>query len=255
MEGETTDVDLTIDLDVEQRSDGRSQVLPNPPVTETVRFTVDRVRGPEADVSFAFVGASIDRKGSGMTDAEVLALTAELQGLVGIGGHGTLSDRGRFSAFTYDLPVDLDEGLTSTLEQAEDQFATMAVPLPTDPVGVGARWRVDSTAELGGIEVHQSTTYAITAIEGDTVTYEASTSQDAGPQPVDLSGLPAGSTARLVSSELSGTTTGVLDLASVVATSHHRATGTQVIELTRRGAAPQRLDQRVTVAIAIRPAA
>ncbi|MCU1499981.1 MAG: hypothetical protein JWM47_3934 [Acidimicrobiales bacterium] len=253
-EGATTTVELTIDLDIDQQSGGRTQALHNPPVSETVRFTVDRVRGGEADVSFTFVEVSIDRKGSGVTDAEYLTLVAEVQPLIGLGGTGTLTDTGRFSGFTYDLPKGLDRDVAAVLEQARDQFATLAVPLPSVAVGVGARWEADTTATLSGVTVHQTTTYEITAIAGDVVTYEATTAQDARPQPLDPASLPSGTSVRLVSSELTGKTTGTLELTSVMADSRYRATGTQVIDLTVGPAAPQRLTQQITAAVAVRPA-
>lgn len=252
--GQTATVALTLDLDVDQESSGHRQRLNDPPVTEAVRFTVERADADGATVSFAFTDVSFDRTGSGLTDAEALTLTAELRDLIGLGGSGHVDARGTFSGFRYDLPKGLDPAVAGTLRQAADQFQALAVPFPAEPVGVGARWEVATTADLGGIETTATTTYEVTAIEGDVVTYRATSTQGAEPQAVHLATLPAGAKARLVSATTTATTTGTLDLTSVVATSTYRSTGTQVIDVTQGSQPTVRLTQQLTAVVGVKPA-
>lgn len=255
VEGATTTISLRLDLDVSQTSSGQTQALDNPPVVETVRFTVESVDDDGADVSFAFTAADIDRTGTLLSEADFLTITAEVRKLIGVGGTARLSSRGAFTRFAYDLPDELDPTVAATLDQAQDQFTTLAVPLPAEPVGVGARWTVDTSARLSGIAVDQTTTFEITAMDGSAITYTSATTQTAEPQAVDLATLPAGTTARLTSSKVTGTTTGTLDLTAPVGPSTYRATGTQVVEVTSDGAAPVPLTQKITAAVDMKPAA
>ncbi|MDX1449907.1 MAG: DUF3105 domain-containing protein, partial [Acidimicrobiia bacterium] len=65
-------------------------------------------------------------------------------------------------------------------------LATSVSPLPTEPVGVGAVWTVETTFEALGAATHATTTYTITAIEGSLVSLEFETVQE-----IDLEALLA----------------------------------------------------------------
>lgn len=253
-EGASTAVVLTLDLDVTQESAGTTQTLDSPVVTETVRFTVDRVDGDEADISFAFTEIGLDRAGTDLTDQEHLELTADLQDLVGLGGTGRLTNRGALTAFSYETPADLDPAVAATLDQFEDQFAIIALPLPGEALGVGGRWRSTTTTTLAGVTVDQVTTYEITDLTDTGVAYEATSEQSASSQDLDDAGLPSGTTARLVSSDVSGTGSGTMDRGSIVAKATSTLSGTQVVDISEGGGPPVRLIQRLDVVLAVKPA-
>lgn len=251
VEGATTTLDLSLDLDVAQKGDGAPQALNSPVIRETVRFTTERVDGTEADISFLFTAASVDRTGTDLTGAEHLELTADLQQLVGLGGTGRVNDRGTFTAFGYDLPDGLDSDVTATLRQIEQQLTAVALPLPIEPLGVGARWRTTTTATLAGIALDQVTTYEITGLTDSGVSYRSTTRQQAAAQPIDPATMPAGTSARLVSAEVTGTGTGTMDLDSLAATSSSTLSGTQVVDLTRNKLRPVRLTQQLDLTITV----
>lgn len=249
-EGDTATATLTVDLGVTQSVDGVEQVLVAPAVTQTVHFTVDRVDGDEAEISFVFTDVSVERDGTDLTDAEHLELTVDARRLVGVAGTGRIDDRGAVRAFGYDLPADLDPAVAASLDRLESQVTDLIVPLPPEPVGVGARWRVRSTTSLGGAELDQSVTYEITEITGDEITYTAVVDQVAEDQPLDDAALPDGATGRLVSSQVTGTSVGTMGLGSLAASTASTLAGTQVIDL-RDGDDTVRLTQRLDLAVTI----
>lgn len=250
-EGESTTVALSFDLDVTQQSGGAEQVLDSPTVREEVRFTVDRVEGDEAVVSFRFTAAATDPEAAGLTPEERLALDADLQQLLGVGGLGRVDERGAFTSFAYDLPADLDPEVAASLDQFEGQLTDLALPVPAEPLGVGARWRTTSERTLAGTTVAQTTTYEITAIDGSVVRYTATTEQSATDQVIDPDTLPSGTTATLVSADLRGTVTGTMDLTSLVATSIATTTGEQIVDLTPAGGPVVRLTQQLDLAVSV----
>lgn len=252
--GATTTAELTSDLDVSQESAGTTQSLDSPVVTETVRFRVERVDGDTADISFAFTKAGLDRAGTDLTDQEYIELTADLHDLVGVGGTGRVTGRGTFTAFSYETPTGLDPRVADTLRQFEDQLPTIVVPLPTQPLGIGGRWRTTTTTTLAGITLDQITTYEITGLTDQKVAYRATTDQSAGEQDIEAPGLPAGTTVRLISSDVSGTSSGTLELDSLVSTVTSKLSGTQVIDLSDGSLPPNRLTQRLDVVLSVKTA-
>lgn len=253
-EGDTTTVALTVDLDVTQTSGGDRQALAAPAVREVVTLTVDGVDDGEAMISLAFTEAAVVRANTDLSDDEAAQIDADLAALVGVRGSGRITEFGELSAFRYDLPDGIDPGVRTTLERTRSELHALALPLPSDPVGVGARWRATTTSRIGGFPLRQEITYELTGIEGSTVRYTAEVRQYAEDQEVALDDLPEGTTARLVSSRVEGSASGTMDLTSVAATARSTLAGTQVIDLQRSGEPDRRLTQELGITVVVEPA-
>lgn len=251
--GDSTGVVVTVDLGVVQEVDGAEQVLDAPPVSQTVVLTVDAVDGDLAEVSVLVTDAAIDADGTDLTDADVLTLTAEARRAVGIVGRAQLDHRGGLRTFRYTLPDDVDPALATTLGELEGQIAALVVPLPDEAVGVGARWRVRSTTTLGGAVVDQVTTYTVTDLDDDRIAYTATIDQRAEDQTLALPGLADGTSGRLVSSQVAGTSVGSVETGSLASAAASTLTGTQVVDLDD-GDGPLRLTQRLDLDVTVRPA-
>jgi hypothetical protein len=250
-EGDTTTVVITVDLDVSQTSAGSRQDLVTPAVREVVTLTVDGVVDGEAMVSLAFTEAEVIRADTDLSDDEAAEIERELAALVGVRGSGRISEFGELTSLRYDLPEELDPGVRATLERTRGELDALALPLPADPVGVGARWRATTTSRIGGFPLRQETTYELTGLEDGAVQYTAEVRQFAEDQDVALDGLPEGTTARLVSSRVEGSASGTMDLASVAATARSSLAGTQVIDLQRSGEPDRRLTQRIGITVVV----
>lgn len=253
-EGDTTTVALTVDLDVSQTSGGARQVLDAPAVREVVTLTVDGVVDGEAMVSLAFTEANVIRTDTDLSDEEAAEIDRDLAALVGVRGSGRITEFGELTAFRYDLPDDLDPGVRTTLERSRSELDAVTLPLPADPVGVGARWRATTTSRIGGFPLRQEITYELTGVEGDAVRYRAEIRQFAENQDVALDDLPPGTTARLVSSRVEGSASGTMDLTSVAATARSELAGTQVIDLERSGEPDRRLTQELGISVVVEAA-
>lgn len=57
-------------------------------------------------------------------------------------------------------------------ERLQNAFAQLFVTLPTEPIGVGARWTVTQTLPLAGEQIEQTSSFALTEVEGDRVAVE-----------------------------------------------------------------------------------
>lgn len=253
-EGDTTTATLTVDLEVSQTSSGTRQELDTPAVREVVTLTVDGVVNREALVSLAFTEAAVVRTDTDLSDAEAAVIDQQLAALEGIRGSGRITELGELTSFRYELPDDLDQGVRTTLERTRSELDALALPLPAEPVGVGARWRAIATSRIGGFPLRQETTYELTGIDGGTVRYTAEVRQFAEDQDVALDDLPSGTTSHLVSSRVEGSASGIMDLTSVMATARSELHGTQVVDLRTSGEPDRRLTQELGVTVVVQPA-
>lgn len=249
--GSSEEVAITTDLAIFE--DTGPQTVDPPPVVQIIRVRVGDVAADGgAAVSFGVTDVTVGR-GNALTAAEQLTYTAELAKLVGIRGSGRLSPSGRFDAGRLSVPDGIGPSTRAQVQTLGAQVAQLAPSLPADPVGVGASWTAEATTVLGGATVVQSTTTTVTAIDGPRVSYTSTTRSRADRQPLTLAGLPAGTSATLASSELTGTGSGVLDLTRVTSASTTQASGTQVVEVRTGDGTVTSTAQRLTVATRSEP--
>jgi hypothetical protein len=234
-EGDKATVTFTSDFAVTQKSAGRTQRLDSPPIAQTLAYTVGRVTDDGAELTIRIEAIAAKGKGTGLTDEELRALDDELAPLVGVEATGTVTSLGELEDLSFDLPAGLSDAVKTQLTALESQLPTLGPALPSEPVGVGASWRSTSTSSAGGAEIETVTTFTATAIDEHHVAYTATIATSAAPQDVALSGLAKGTTARLTSSDLAGTTTGALGLDQVQMTLRTRLTGPQELTLTSAG--------------------
>ena len=74
----------------------------------------------------------------------------------------------------------------------------LVVPLPEQPVGVGARWKVVTLLRSGGATMTQTAIYRLAAVARDRWTIEVDLTRLGRPQAITLPGLPAGTSAELI---------------------------------------------------------
>ncbi len=119
-----------------------------------------------------------------------------------------LDDRGRLVDFTLVVEPGADDGdgggdgvAAADVRAAMQQLVVeTVVPLPEEPVGVGARWRVSMILQRGGALVEQHADYELLAVEagGRRLKLRADIRQDGQAQRMSAAGLPPGATLELV---------------------------------------------------------
>jgi hypothetical protein len=251
--GAVTELELGIDLHLTQRPDGTvggaapagpAQVVDPPATHHRVRLTVTAADDLGYDVAFEVTDAGVEPDGTILTDTQIVELTAAVQQVVGLSGRMRLDQRGSVTSVAVapgpgDGDNDEDGSRNAArLRDVERQLAAVVPVLPVEPVGRGARWRTTSRSTLAGVDVRQTTTYEITALDGDQVLYRATVTQDAGEQDVpadapDRSAATDGSApaARLLATAVTGTTSGRLSLTDLTSEHETRLVGAQVLDL------------------------
>jgi hypothetical protein len=101
----------------------------------------------------------------------------------------TIDDRGRF------LGASLVGTSAATERDAEEELVqrwlALAVPVPEEPVGVGARWRVVIVLRAGGTVLKQDATYTLTTIDEDQWTVDVAIERLGEPQDIFVPGASA----------------------------------------------------------------
>ncbi|MEZ4404113.1 MAG: hypothetical protein R3B06_29090 [Kofleriaceae bacterium] len=104
----------------------------------------------------------------------------------------TIAATGRLERTSF---VDDPQGTRPDALAAADELAqrwlAFAVPLPSEPIGVGARWQVDSILRQGGTYLSQTARYRLTAVDGERLTVEVELDRLGEPQPIGLAGVDA----------------------------------------------------------------
>ena len=192
---------------------------PIPPVTMPgLRLLVDLTgRDRDDEVRYDFTVTDAD-----LTDAEaahpslVAAMRKGLSSLVGATGSLSVDPRGIQRELSIGLPSGLGQELTQFMNSAKLAIGQMAVPLPEEPIGVGAKWQVEETIGQDGIQVRQKTYYELLAIDGPRVQIRSQVVQSAEQQRASLPGLPSGVTAKVVSLRGAGAGETEVDLRRLV---------------------------------------
>ena len=109
----------------------------------------------------------------------------------------TVDDRGQLSALELSDDLQHTKG-PAARDEAMQRLLGMVVPLPEQPVGVGASWRVTTALRQGTAIVKQTATYTLTARSATEWKIHVKLRRDAEPQPVDAGALPQGTLVELV---------------------------------------------------------
>lgn len=124
--------------------------------------------------------------------------------LKGLKGTFTLTPRGETRDLQMAAPGGLPAQLSQVLHSIDEQMRHMAVPLPAEPVGLGAKWVVTMPTTVQNVRSGQRITYALGKLAPESASLAVSVVQWAPPQPLAAPGLPAGMRARLLSLRGSG---------------------------------------------------
>lgn len=141
----------------------------SPAITFDVRTTVNSV-APDGVISANYVYEAVDVSDASAADAAVADRVREqIEPIVGLVGTLTMTDQGQVLTADVTPPPDADAAVTNLIEQLSDQASALTVPLPTEAVGRGARWKAASTATVSGITLQQRSTYDLVSLKGDRV--------------------------------------------------------------------------------------
>ena len=184
------------------------QAAPSGVVPGTRQVITERVDKVEPDgsatVSVTFSDASVVPT-PGADPAVVQATQAGIEPLNRVRGTQTIDTDGAIRNATFDTSAVTDPTIKTTLDSMTSQIGTLSAPFPREPVGVGARWTVTSTATLAGLKMTTTTRYTLRSRTGDRYELDQTQEATAVPGPVPLPNLPAGAQASVTNFSVKST--------------------------------------------------
>lgn len=246
------DMKMSMSAKTEQGESPRMQV---PSVRTIMRLDAKEVT-PEGDLRYAFEAERIEVLKDLPVDPKLRGqLESEMQKMVGMHGKGRMSPRGLTSEVELDLPPQLSPALRANLETLRDSLKDLAMPLPEEEVGVGAKWEVTARTPMAGAMTDIRSVYTLKKLTNDSMTTDIEVTLSAPPnQPMALPNLPPGATATLDSMQGTGKGTATRAFAKLVgqATSHIASDTTMKIK-PAPDAPEQKLGMKTEVDLTIKP--
>ncbi|MEA2685078.1 MAG: hypothetical protein QOE93_273 [Actinomycetota bacterium] len=239
-------VDLTID----------GELLPTGVVPGTRMVLTHRVDtvDPDGSVHYTITVTDAMAEDTPGADPDVVAeVHRAVQQLVGLEGIGSVDGHGGHVTASFDTAGIRNRSLRETLDSVSSQVAGLAAPFPVEPVGVGARWTVTSTATIAGITMDLSTTYTLRAAFGATYELDVVQDGDAPPGPAAIPNLAAGTTATVERFTLHGTGRVTGDFTHVLPSeSTLDGTGDAAFVIST-STADRRAEEHITIGYALSP--
>ena len=170
-----------------------------PGTRQVITQRVDKVESDgSASISLSFSEAAV-LPTPGADPAVVQATQTGIEPLNRLRGTQVVDPDGTVRNVTFDTSAITDPTIKNTLDSMTSQVGTLSAPFPREPVGVGARWTVTSTAILAGLKMTTTTRYTLRSRTGDRYELDQTQEAVAVPGPVPLPGLPAGAQASVTS--------------------------------------------------------
>ncbi|TDC50839.1 hypothetical protein E1212_13910 [Jiangella ureilytica] len=171
--GDTVELDMRILSESTQTLDGEAQPPQQiPPMIFGLAVTVDEVTDEQISMSVVYDRAEFE--------SDDPQLQATMESMVGLTSTVTTNRSGVFIDGTIDT-TGVDPALGAAIGQMGAQLEQLAMPLPTDPVGVGAVWDVTTAIDSNGVVFCSTTTYRLTEFDGDAYAFETEVTQQAQP--------------------------------------------------------------------------
>ena len=121
------------------------------------------------------------------------AMREAMKGMEKFSADVELSRTGALRKASIVIADDLPPQVQQTVDQMIDNFGRLQVPLPNEPVGVGARWTAKTNMELNGMSLEQVMTYRLDGREGTRLDLSVDIVQSLASQTVAPPGMPPGS--------------------------------------------------------------
>ena len=226
-----------------------------PPMITVMEIVVKEVseRG-DIRAEFSVTEVKVERTAA-MTEASAAELQQKLHGLVGLKGSTTITDRGHVRDADFTVPAGADTLLEQMMNGMRDSLRQLCSPLPEEPVGSGAAWRVEIKPTMNGIKTEQTIETRLTGLTPGAFSADLAITQHAARQKIVSPLLPAGTSMDLLSLESKGHGDIDADLGSLIP----RKSGVILdsrLEFDVSGAeGHSRMKQRMHMSMTVRPVA
>ena len=182
--------------------------------------------------------------------AVATAMKAGLDGISGMTGTGTMSDRGVVKNVEMKLPATAAPQLAQTIGQMKDSFSSSSTPLPEEAVGPGAKWEYQTRIKSQGMAIDQTIAFELVSVEGDHVNLRSTLTQSAANQKISNPAMP---TLKMDLTKMTGNGggTSTLDLGKLMPVAGTLAEKTEMSMSMNVGQQKQTMDMKMDINVSI----
>ncbi|MDY0004072.1 MAG: hypothetical protein RBU30_22430 [Polyangia bacterium] len=185
-------VEMNMDMTMSMGMELMGRVVP-PQTMPTMRMaavlTVTRV-APGGDSTIDILLKDLSLVGTGgFSAAQRQQFAAAMAPLKGFKGSMVVSNRGVTKGFTYKTPAGLDPAAQQILQNLSNQMKQLSTPLPKEPVGLGARWRVVIPLKAPPITMASRIEFNLEALTADSARLGMKVDGWAPTQPLAIPGM------------------------------------------------------------------
>ncbi len=189
--GDKQALGMSIKIAMEMGMGGmQAQNIKLPVIKMPLDVTVKSVSA-DGDISYESVVGEPSMEADAAASPQLAeVMKTSLGSLKGLSGAGTISSRGLVKKVEMQLPAGADPQARQALNQVKDSVAQMAIPLPEEPVGPGAKWEFSRPIVSQGMTMDQTATYELVSVEGETIKAKTTVVQSAKNQKIESPAMP-----------------------------------------------------------------
>jgi hypothetical protein len=153
-----------------------------PAIKLTLETTVKEV-GENGDITYEMVISDTGISDEpGVTPELAEAMKSAFVGFKGLSGSGTSSSRGVSKGLEFKAPADSNP--------QKEIYTQLAVPMPEEAIGPGAKWEVKMPIKTQGMTIDQTANYEVASLEGESLTTKSVIVQQAANQKIQNPAMP-----------------------------------------------------------------
>ena len=203
--GRTDRLEMTTTSSMKMAMGGQAADVPSPPAVRVVAALTVKEVTADGSAKRALVLEDVGlMPGPGLSKEQRDQAEKNLSALEKLTGRDRVDARGFVRQVELDASKIDNPALKQALAAMQQTFDQMGAPFPEEEIGVGAKWQVRTKLEQMGIKLTQTAVYELSALTGDTGKIKLKLEQTAPGGNMELPGLPAGATAKLVGMKGSG---------------------------------------------------
>lgn len=215
--GETQTAVMTISIDMSMSMAGNAmpaQAIPAQKVTFDT--TVEEINA-DGDIKFSFLYTGAEVVDDPKNPSAMAPMLEEMvKSLKGATGTATVTNRGMTQSAEFTIPEDMAPQMKQMLDGMKESMNRISSPVPSEPIGLGAKWKVTQNLVANGMQIVQTSNHEIIKLDTGGFTMAINVTQTADPQEIKNAALPAGTKLSLVSLDTDGQGTSQVETGSII---------------------------------------
>lgn len=205
---------------------------------------------PEMSSKMTATIAEVDSTGGAKVD---VAFT-DAQSANPIKGVAMVTSRGTTTTFDIDVPADATPAQKQQIDNARHNATQYFIPFPEEPIGTGAKWKVEQSITQQGMTIQQTITYTWVSREGQAITLAFDVAQTAAEQDIQSPQMP-GMKIHLTHFKTAGKGETIVELGSLIGSSTRAEIATDMtMTMPQVGEVQQHMDVAIMGLATITPA-